>query len=84
MGHKTLDRLCAGLIEHGLPRALPAAVVENGTLPNQRTIRGTLATIAAEVDRALLRGPALLIVGEVVAFADLKLPGAAAENVRGT
>lgn len=78
MGHKTLDRLCARLIEHGLPAALPAAVVENGTLPGQRTIRATLATIAAEVDRAHLYGPALLIVGEVVAFADLVGLGRAA------
>lgn len=78
MGHKALDRLCARLIEHGLPRELPAALVENGTLPSQRTIRATLATIAAEVERATLRGPALLIVGEVVAFADPARVAAAA------
>ncbi|MEK0081578.1 uroporphyrinogen-III C-methyltransferase [Benzoatithermus flavus] len=78
MGHKALDRLCARLIEHGLPGALPAALVENGTLPSQRAIRATLATIAAEVERATLQGPALLIVGEVVAFADLAHVAAAA------
>lgn len=65
MGHKALDRLCARLIEHGLPQGLPAVLVENGTLPQQRLIRGTLATIAGEVERAGLRGPALLIIGEV-------------------
>ena len=39
MGHKALDRLCARLIEHGLPATLPAALVENGTLPGERVIR---------------------------------------------
>jgi uroporphyrin-III C-methyltransferase len=67
MGHKALDRLCARLVEHGLPADLPAALVENGTLPSQRVVRATLATLAAEVDRIELRGPALVIVGEVVA-----------------
>ncbi len=71
MGHKALDRLCARLIEHGLPAGLPAALIENGTLPSERLVRGTLATLAGEVDRAVpLNGPALVIIGEVVAFAD--------------
>lgn len=70
MGHKTLDRLCARLIQHGLPPGLPAALVENGTLPEQRMVLATLATLAREVARAPLAGPALLIIGEVAAFAD--------------
>jgi uroporphyrin-III C-methyltransferase len=69
MGHKALDRLCARLIEHGLPPSLPAAMVENGTLPGQRTVRATLATLAAVVARVPPTGPALVIVGEVAAFA---------------
>jgi uroporphyrin-III C-methyltransferase len=72
MGHKALDRLCARLVEHGLPAHLPAALVENGTLPEQREVRATLGTLAAAVARAGLQGgPALVIIGEVVAFADL-------------
>ena len=71
MGHKALDRLCARLIEHGLPPELPAALIENGTLPGQRTVRATLATLAAETAAHAppLAGPALLIIGEVAAFA---------------
>ena len=65
MGHKGLDRLSRRLVENGLPPDLPAAMVENGTLPHQRVIRATLATIAAEVEAARLEGPALLVVGEV-------------------
>lgn len=70
MGHKALDRLCARLIAGGLPAGLPAALIENGTLPDQRAVRATLATLAAAVARLGLRGgPALVIVGEVAAFA---------------
>ena len=70
MGHKALDRLCARLIEHGLPATLPAALVENGTLSEQREVRASLGTLAATVERTSVRGPALLIVGDVVAFTD--------------
>lgn len=69
MGHKALDRLCARLIEHGLPAELPAALIENGTLPEQRTVRASLATLAVEVARLGVRGPALIVIGEVAAFA---------------
>jgi uroporphyrin-III C-methyltransferase len=69
MGHKSLGRLCTRLIEHGLPATLPAALVENGTLPEQREVRATLGTLAATVERIELRGPALVVIGEVVAFA---------------
>ena len=73
MGHKALDRLCARLIEHGLEATLPAALIENGTLPEQREVRATLGTLAAAVGRMGLQGgPALVIIGEVVAFADLQ------------
>lgn len=69
MGHKALDRLCARLIAQGLPADLPAALIENGTLPEQRTVRASLSTLAAEVARLGLRGPALIVIGEVAAFA---------------
>ena len=43
-----------------------AAVVENATLPQQRVIEGTLATLADEAKAQRVAPPALLIVGEVV------------------
>ena len=70
MGHKALDRLCTRLIGHGLPATLPAALIENGTLPTERRVRATLATLPAAVHRLGLRGPALVIIGEVVAFTE--------------
>lgn len=65
MGHKAIHRLCSQLVTHGLSPDLPAAVVENGTMPGQRLLRATLASIADVVERAALKGPALLVIGEV-------------------
>jgi uroporphyrin-III C-methyltransferase len=66
MGHKALDRLCARLMAGGLGPDLPALLVENGTLPEQRVVRGTLSTLAGKVAEAGLRGPALVVIGAVV------------------
>jgi uroporphyrin-III C-methyltransferase/precorrin-2 dehydrogenase/sirohydrochlorin ferrochelatase len=47
----------------------PVAVIENGTLPGQRTTTGTLETIGALADAAGVRSPAVIVVGDVVAVA---------------
>ena len=66
MGLAGLSTICRQLIAHGLPPDWPAAVVEQGTLPDQRVVTATLATLPAAVDAAGLRSPCLTIVGEVV------------------
>jgi uroporphyrinogen III methyltransferase / synthase len=55
-------RLCDG----GLASTTPAAVVQDGTRPSQRTVVGTLASIADDAERANLGSPAIVIVGGVV------------------
>jgi uroporphyrin-III C-methyltransferase/precorrin-2 dehydrogenase/sirohydrochlorin ferrochelatase len=66
MGLHGLPHLCEKLMEHGLPADWPAAIVQQGTTPNQRTVTGTLATLPALADAAKLRAPTLIIVGKVV------------------
>src|SRR5262249_587130 len=46
MGLERLPRLCAGLVDAGLSGSTPAAVVSRGTLPDQESVSGTLATLA--------------------------------------
>ena len=41
-------------------------MVRWGTYDGQQTITGTLGTIALEAERAGMRAPAVIIVGEVV------------------
>jgi uroporphyrin-III C-methyltransferase/precorrin-2 dehydrogenase/sirohydrochlorin ferrochelatase len=68
MGLARLEHIAARLMQHGAPESLPAALIAQGTLENQRVITGTLATIAAGAARAGLESPTLLVVGEVVSL----------------
>ena len=70
MGLLGLDALCRQLMDHGLPADLPAAVVQQGTLPQQRVVTATLSTLAAAVENAQLHAPTLVIVGDVVRLRD--------------
>ncbi|HUX84190.1 MAG TPA: uroporphyrinogen-III C-methyltransferase [Chitinophagaceae bacterium] len=45
---------------------LPVAVVENGSLPGERVITGTMESIAGQVAGAAVQSPALIIAGSVV------------------
>ncbi|MFP5307816.1 MAG: siroheme synthase CysG [Gammaproteobacteria bacterium] len=66
MGLNTLPMLCARLIEHGLAPSFPAAMIEQGTSPDQRVVVGTLADLPGKVAEAGFSRASLLIVGEVV------------------
>ncbi len=66
MGLMGLPVLCEKLMEHGLPPDWPAAIVQHGTQPSQRTVTGTLATLPTLAAAARLRAPTLIIVGTVV------------------
>jgi len=70
MGVRRLGEIAAALIAAGRPGTEPAAVVEGGTLPTQRTVAGTLETIAEMVRREDVRAPSITIVGPVAALAE--------------
>jgi uroporphyrin-III C-methyltransferase/precorrin-2 dehydrogenase/sirohydrochlorin ferrochelatase len=70
MGVAAAGRIAARLIEHGLAADTPAAIVENGTLPDQKTAIGTVAQLETLVRRNAIAGPAVIVVGEVVNLAD--------------
>ena len=70
MGVRTLPALSARLIGAGRRGDEPAAVISNGTLPTQRVVTGTLATIAADAQAAGAQAPAITLVGEVAALHD--------------
>lgn len=70
MGLKPLQGLCAKLRQHGLPADLPAAAIESGTLPEQRVVTGTLASLPDLAARIDFEGPVLVIVGSVVGLRD--------------
>lgn len=66
MGVKNLPGICRNLIAAGRDPQTPVAMVQNGTLPTQRTVTGTLATIPEIAVAAGIEPPAVTVVGEVV------------------
>jgi uroporphyrin-III C-methyltransferase/precorrin-2 dehydrogenase/sirohydrochlorin ferrochelatase len=66
MGLLGLPTLCRELAAHGMADNTPAAIVQRGTTPDQRTLVGTLATLPQLALAAQLKPPTLIIIGEVV------------------
>lgn len=66
MGVTRLAAICRTLIQHGKSPTTPAAVIESGTLPTQRTTVATLETLPERADSVGIHPPALLVVGPVV------------------
>ena len=66
MGLLGIDILCRELIAHGLPATMPAALIQQGTTPQQRVLTGDLATLPRIVHQGQVKAPTLIIVGEVV------------------
>jgi uroporphyrinogen III methyltransferase / synthase len=70
MGVKQLPEIARHLIESGRDPSMPAAVVERGTLPGQRSVVATLADIAERVAAEGVKPPAITLVGPVARLAD--------------
>jgi uroporphyrin-III C-methyltransferase / precorrin-2 dehydrogenase / sirohydrochlorin ferrochelatase len=66
MGLKNLAAIARALIGHGRPEDTPAAVIQDGTTPTQRTVRATVATIADRAAAAGILTPAVVVIGPVV------------------
>ncbi len=70
MGLTNIEEISRELISAGLPGYTPAAAIEKGTTPEQRTVITTLAELPDCVRSENFQAPTLLIIGEVVKFAD--------------
>jgi uroporphyrinogen III methyltransferase / synthase len=70
MGASRLQQIAASLIGAGRAAAEPAAVVESGTLAAQRTVLGTLETIAERARGEQIGSPSITVVGPVAALAE--------------
>ena len=66
-----LDSVATELVKRGRDAATPVAVICDGTLPAQRVLTSTLADVAADAERAGIRPPAVVVIGEVVRLREL-------------
>ncbi len=68
MGASRIERICSELIKHGMNPAMPAAVIENGTLPMQRTITAKLDAIASEFKKNNFHPPVIIMISPTVSL----------------
>ncbi|MEP6991517.1 MAG: uroporphyrinogen-III C-methyltransferase [bacterium] len=68
MGVKTLPRISAALVAGGMSPDTPAASIQWGTYPRQRTVVSTVSTLADAVTRAGIGAPVITVIGAVVAL----------------
>jgi len=70
MGVERIGVITARLVENGASPQTPVALVRWGTTGRQRTLRGTLADIAAKVEATGFQAPAVAVIGDVVGLRD--------------
>lgn len=70
MGVSALPDIMEGLLEAGIDRDMPAAILQKGTTARQKRIVATVSTLEEEVKRQGIETPAIIVVGKVCALAD--------------
>ncbi|GAC1684207.1 MAG: uroporphyrinogen-III C-methyltransferase [Gemmatimonadaceae bacterium] len=66
MGVRTLPRIAAALMGAGMAPDTPAAAVQWGTHPRQRTVVATVATLASRAQAEGVTAPVITVIGAVV------------------
>lgn len=68
MGLHKIEEIMASFCQHG-KRDIPVAVIQNGTLTNQKSVIATASSVVEQVKINNIEAPAIIIVGEVVRYA---------------
>ncbi|AGB02859.1 uroporphyrinogen-III C-methyltransferase [Methanoregula formicica] len=70
MGVANLAKIAAVLVKNGKAAATPVAIIERGLRKDRRVTTGTLETIAGEAQKAGVKPPAVIVIGDVVNLYD--------------
>lgn len=70
MGLSRIDVICKQLVAGGLDKNTPVAVIQNGTTPQQKMVKGNLINIARLVKYNKIKPPTNIIIGKVVDLSD--------------
>lgn len=68
MGVKGIKPIVDALLQKGVDASVPCAIIENGTMPNQKCIVATVGTIA-EASKGT-GSPAIIVVGQTVGLSE--------------
>lgn len=70
MGVRNLDAIAERLVEGGMPASTPAAIIQDATTARHRSFLGTIGTLPSIARSEGVGAPAMVIVGEVAAYAE--------------
>lgn len=70
MGLSSVNIICEKLIAFGRDSETPAALIQQGTTPEQKVVIGKLSNLPERVAAEKIKAPTLIIVGEVVLLHD--------------
>ena len=68
MGASRIEKISGELIKYGMSPSMPVAVIENGTLPNQRTVIASLNEIAKEFKKQNFHPPVIIMISPTVSL----------------
>ncbi len=66
MGVENLNHIVSALIENGKPFNTPVAIIERGTLPDEKILVATLGSVVEQSEMENVRAPAVIVIGDVV------------------
>ena len=70
MGLSNIESIMKKLLESGKKPSTPVAVISSGTLPEQRSVVGTISDIAEKTRVLDVQTPATIVVGEVASLGE--------------
>ena len=71
MGLSRIEIITQKLIDGGMDKNMPVAVIQNGTTPKQKMIKGTVSNISNKIKRNKIKPPTNIIIGRVVDLSDI-------------
>ena len=71
MGLSRIGIISKKLIDGGMDKNMPVAVIQNGTTSQQKMIKGTISNIANKIQRNKIKPPTNIIIGRVVDLSDI-------------
>ena len=71
MGLSRIEVISRKLIEGGMDKNMPVAVIQNGTTSKQKMLKGTISNIANKIKKNKIKPPTNIIIGRVVDLSDI-------------
>jgi len=66
MGLNSLPTIAQNLIDYGMRKDMPIALVQEGTTENQKVVVSTISRVNAKILKTDIQSPVIIIIGEVV------------------